>query len=126
MRGVIELPPESHTNLRSYFGYRLEVRDCFNCWRDLHVYVPKGEWVGLITGVPCPHCHGWEAETLIPVESKPIYVSACQRTWLAWQVRRGNRWGRTTWARCRIWATWPYWALYRLKLRRSQARKARS
>lgn len=116
MRSVVELPPEPHTNLRTYRGYRLEVRDCFHCGRDLHVYVPAAALLGFITtGVPCPHCHQWEAETLIPLESLPIYVSACQRTWLQWQTRRALRWLGIACARGRIWVRWPYWAIYRLK-----------
>jgi hypothetical protein len=124
MRSVVALPPEPHANLRTYRGYRLEVRDCFHCWRDFHVYVPSGERMGcLVTGVLCPHCEKWEAETLIPLESQPVYVSACQRTWLAWQVHQGARWLRTARAYFRVWATWPYWALYRLKLRRMRPRR---
>ena len=127
MRGVVELPPEPHGNLRSYFGYRLEVRECFSCWRDFHVYVPIGNSLGLaFTGVPCPHCHRWEAETLIPADSRPIYVSACQRTWLAWQARQVQRWRWRIWVYCRICASWPFWALYRLKLRWSKGGKAQS
>jgi len=126
MRTVVQLPPESHTNLRTYRGYRLEVRDCFHCWRDLHVYVPLGEIVGsVVTGVRCPHCDVWEAETLIPMTSQPIYVSACQRAWAEWKIRACARWLRTVRGHLRIWVTWPYWALYRFKLRwrRNQAER---
>jgi len=121
MRSVVELAPEPHEGLRTYAGYRLEVRDCFHCWRDLHVYVPVGEPLGfVVTGVPCPHCHGWEAETLIPASSQPIYVRACQRPWIAWKLRRAARHLQTARARIRIWVMWPYWALYRLRLRRAK------
>jgi len=124
MRSVVELSPEPHAGLRTYFGYRLEVRECFHCRRDLHVYVPAGASLGLlVTGVPCPHCHKWEAETLIPEDWRPIYVSACQRTWVEWQSRRVLRWLWGVRARVRIWTTWPYWAVYRLKLRWSKERR---
>src|SRR5689334_22592667 len=88
MRSVVELPPEPHGEGRPDPGYRLEVRDCLRCGRDLHLYVPLGQALGLVvTSVPCPHCHGWEAETLVPEISKPIFVRACERTWLAWLLR---------------------------------------
>lgn len=113
MRGVVEQPPEQHGALPDE-GYRVEVRDCFYCGRDLHVYVPVGPTLGLVVvGVACPHCHKWEAETLVPAVSKPILVRACQRSWLAWQARRGMRWASTMRAYARIMLVWPYRAVRR-------------
>jgi hypothetical protein len=127
MRTVVELPPEPHVNLRTYRGYRLEVRDCFYCWRDLHVYVPETDLLSeVVIGVPCPHCRKWEAETRIPLHGQSVYVSACQRSWVGWRIRDAERTLATARAYARIWFTWPYWALYRLKLRwgsRSQGRR---
>lgn len=113
MRGVVELAPEPH-GAPPEPGYRLEVRDCFYCWRDLHVYVPAGPTELVITGVLCPHCHKWEAETLIPLISKPVLVRACKRTWLGWQGRRAVRRMSIIRAYARIVVSWPYWALYRV------------
>ena len=126
MRTIVELAPEPHQNLRTYRGYRLEVRNCFYCWRDLHVYVPEGDLLsGVVVAVPCPHCHKWEAETLIPLGGQSVYVSACLRTSIGWKIRGSQRWLKAARARVQIWITWPYWALYRLRLRWSNRRRRR-
>ncbi len=126
MRSVVELEPEPHGAASPQPAYRLEVRDCFHCWRDLHVYVPVGTTLGrVVTGVPCPHCHRWEAETLIPEISQPVMVRACQRTWMGWQTKRATRWLMMIRAYSRIAARWPYWALYRLQQRASATNASR-
>ena len=118
MRAVVELPPEPHAGLRTYRGFRLEVRECFHCWRDLHVYVPEGDLAGsVVVDVRCPHCHIYKAETLIPMTSQPTYVRACQRTPAEWRIRACKRWLRLARAHVRIWVMWPYWALLRLRYR---------
>ena len=125
MRSVVELPAARHRAVETIAGYRVEMRDCFSCWRDFRVYVPQGRLEGLpIIGVPCPHCHRWEAETIIPQVSKPVLVQGCQRSWLEWQVRGMARRYRTGRAYVRIWLLSPYWALRRAMDRARAARRS--
>jgi hypothetical protein len=74
----------------------------------------------IVIGVRCPHCRMWEAETAISTPTRPIYVSACQRTRTQWRMREGLRRLRTLRARVRVWVATPYWAARRFRLRRSR------
>ena len=129
MRSVVELAAEPHDQIKPEAGYRVEVRNCFRCWRELHVYVPVEPQValhGLVTGVSCPHCHQWEAETLIPDISKPTFVRACQRSEAEWLVHDLRRVLRIGVARVRVFVSWPYWAVYRVWLRVQYRRREKA
>lgn len=119
MRSVIALAPETHDQIRAQAGYRVEIRDCPRCWREIHVYVPAEGAValgGLVIEIRCPHCLEWKAETLIRDASRPVFVRACRRSELAWLARDLKRGLRINVARARVVVAWPYWAVYRLRL----------
>jgi hypothetical protein len=92
----------------------------------MHVYVPVGPMSLVTIDVPCPHCRKWQAEILLPVVRRPIVVRACHRTDLAWLQRGVLRRMRTLRAYLRIAMTWPYWALYRLRVRARRRAQVRS
>ena len=129
MPAVIELGAQPHHDAVAEDGYRVEVRDCFRCWREMHVYVPTGggaEVGPLVTDVACPHCHRWDAETLVTDVSTPILVRACQRSELEWWALDLRRLLRIGAARVRVAVKWPYWAIHRMRLRMIERRTAKT
>jgi hypothetical protein len=124
VRSVVELPPGIDPAAAIPPGYRVTVAECLSCWRDFRVFVAPDDRLGsiLVIGVPCPHCRRWEAETIVPPAARPVFVQACRRTWLEWQVRRVRRGLRVARAYARMWIEWPYWAVVRLMRRVSRAR----
>ena len=124
MSNVVELPPSADWAKEVPGGYRVRVLDCLRCWRDFRVCVATDDRAGslLVVDVPCPHCHRWVAETIVPPVSRVVFVQACTRSWLAWRVRGAQRGLRLARAYTRFGIEWPYWAARRLIRRVSGAK----
>jgi len=124
VRSVVQVPPGIDPAVQVPAGYRLTTAQCLSCWRDFRIFVAPDDRTGsiLVIGVPCPHCGRWEAETIVPPVSRPVFVQACTRTWLGWQIRGARRRLAIARAYARMWVEWPYWAVVRLIHRVSRAR----